>query len=194
MWLLVDRSTRLLAPLHCPHRLIRLIRSVDPPSLSPSRLRTSKRRPTHRRRPASTTLRAPPHSLRTHHPPIDPSAMSADLSAEISALTLHASASASASGSATPSAVRSAAGSPPSAGAEQQSHAHPLSGEEGDLEEAAMALAAPDGVKADRRHGRSGRQLDVNERRTIFIPNLPRDATLREVSNTRGAGSAAAWI
>jgi len=119
--------------------------------------------------------------------------MSADLSAEISALTLHASASASASGSATPSAVRSAAGSPPSAGVEQQSHAHPLSGEEGELEEAAMALAAPDGVKADRRHGRSGRQLDVNERRTIFIPNLPRDATLREVSNTRGAGLADAW-
>ena len=119
--------------------------------------------------------------------------MSADLSAEISALTLHASASASASGSATPSAARSAAGSPPSAGVEQQSHAHTLSGEEGELEEAAMALAAPDGVKADRRHGRSGRQLDVNERRTIFIPNLPRDATLREVSNARGAGLEAVW-
>lgn len=115
--------------------------------------------------------------------------MSADLSAEISALTLHASASASASasGSATPSANRSAAGSPPSAGADQhgqQAHAQALSGEEGErveFEEAAMAT--PDGVKTDRRHARSGRQLDASERRTIFIPNLPRDATIRELTN-----------
>lgn len=120
--------------------------------------------------------------------------MSADLSAEISALTLHASASASASasGSATPSANRSAAGSPPSAGADQhgqQAHAQALSGEEGErveFEEAAMAT--PDGVKTDRRHARSGRQLDASERRTIFIPNLPRDATIREVSNMQRNG------
>jgi len=129
--------------------------------------------------------------------------MSVDLSAELSSLTMQP-ASLSTSGSATPNALRSATGSgavsPPSAADHQQAHQHHLhvpgglntlvhSSSPGQSANGSSSLddlaAAAGDLKstADKRTGRPVRQLEPAERRTIFIPGLPRDVTHRELHN-----------
>jgi len=133
--------------------------------------------------------------------------MSVDLSAELSSLSLQGTSLSPSSGTATPNALRSATGSgavsPPSTTEQHQQthsqhHLHVPGGLNTLVHSASpgsqsangsnslddLAAAAGDlKAVADKRMGRPVRQLEPSERRTIFLPGLPRDVTQRELHN-----------
>jgi hypothetical protein len=111
-----------------------------------------------------------------------------DLSPELSALSLHpatAPSSSLSSGSATPLTLRSSAGSgattPPNV-VDQHSNGHTVpAAQDESPESAGFEGASPNGEDKTTDKRRVSHPVDPTDRRTIFIPNLPRDATLREV-------------
>ena len=116
--------------------------------------------------------------------------MSADLSDELASLTIAANSTprssegANSHGSSPPSTSPIPIQAHPSA---PMLHAQPLP--EGEIEFDAELAAKSAAINGEHQRrvsgfagGRSNNKLEASDRRTVFIPNLPRDASLREVS------------